>query len=102
MEHTAPVPLVSLQVVLIAGDDEPLMEVGQVAKRLNASPGFVRWLIRRGKLKAIRLEGRWKIDRSDLKAFIDARRDQGQIRPGLDGFLPALLAGSTPLHEGCS
>jgi excisionase family DNA binding protein len=51
-----------------------LLEVAHVAHRLSASPGFVRRLIREGKLTAIRMESRWRIDPRDLEAYIDRCR----------------------------
>jgi len=51
-----------------------LLEVAHVAHRLSASQEFVRRLIREGKLKAIRIGRRWRIDPADLEAFIDAQR----------------------------
>jgi excisionase family DNA binding protein len=53
-----------------------LLEVGHVAHRLSASPGFVRRLIREHKLPAIRLGGRFRIDAADLDAFLDALRKE--------------------------
>jgi excisionase family DNA binding protein len=51
-----------------------LLEVSHVAHRLSASQEFVRRLIRRRQLPAIRLGARWRIDPVDLQAFIDAQR----------------------------
>jgi len=56
---------------------EPLLEVAQVAHRLNVNPRKVWRLIREGKLPAIWLETRWRIDPRDLHAFIEARRNNG-------------------------
>lgn len=51
-----------------------LLEVSHVAHRLSASPEFVRRLIREGRLPAIRLGIRWRVDPRDLEAYIDACR----------------------------
>lgn len=51
-----------------------LLEVNHVAHRLSAGQGYVRRLIREGKLKAIRLGTRWRIDPDDLEAYIDSCR----------------------------
>jgi len=51
-----------------------LLEVMHVAHRLSASQGFVRRLIREGKLAAIRMEQRWRIDPRDLEAYIESCR----------------------------
>jgi excisionase family DNA binding protein len=53
----------------------PLLEVFQVARRLNVSPESVRRLLRARKLSAIRLGTRcWRVDPVDLQAFVDAQR----------------------------
>ena len=51
-----------------------LLEVSHVAHRLSASQEFVRRLIRDGKLAAIRLGTRWRVDPADLQAFIARQR----------------------------
>ena len=51
-----------------------LLEVQHVAHRLSASQEFVRRLIREGKLEAIRLGTRWRVDPAALQAFIDQQR----------------------------
>jgi excisionase family DNA binding protein len=51
-----------------------LLEVGHVAHRLSASEEYVRRLIRKKKLAAIRLGTRWRVDAADLQAFIDQQR----------------------------
>jgi len=51
-----------------------LLEVAQVAHRLSVSPEFVRELLRKKKLPAVRLGKRWRIDLRDLEAWIDAQR----------------------------
>lgn len=53
---------------------ERLLEVAHVAHRLSVSPEYVRRLVRRGQLPAIRLARQIRIDPRDLDAFIDARR----------------------------
>jgi len=52
-----------------------LLEVSMVAHRLSTGERFVRQLILKKKLKAFRLEHRWRVDSRDLDAFIDALRD---------------------------
>ena len=52
----------------------PLLEVAQVAHRLNFSQEHVRRLIRKKQLPAIWFETRWRIDPLDLQAYIDKRR----------------------------
>lgn len=51
-----------------------LLEVAHVAHRLSASQEYVRRLIRDGKLRAIRLGTRYRVDPVDLQTFIDAAR----------------------------
>jgi len=51
-----------------------LLEVSHVAHRLSSSQEFVRQLIRKKKLAAIRLGTRWRVDPTDLQAFLDAQR----------------------------
>lgn len=55
-----------------------LLEVSHVAHRLSVSEEFVRRLIRKHKIAAIRLESRWRVDPVDLQAFIDKRREASQ------------------------
>jgi len=64
-----------------------LMEVAQVAHRLNFNPRIVWRLIREGKLKAIRIESRWRIDPADLKAYIDAQRVVAELFAGHQGHM---------------
>jgi excisionase family DNA binding protein len=51
-----------------------LLEVAHVAHRLGASQEYVRRLIRRRELAAIRLGARWRVEPADLQAFVDAQR----------------------------
>jgi excisionase family DNA binding protein len=51
-----------------------LLEVAHVAHRLSASEEFVRQLLRKKKLAAIRLGNRWRVDPQDLQKFIDGQR----------------------------
>ena len=51
-----------------------LLEVSHVAHRLSLSEDFVRRLIRRRQLAAIRFGTRYRVDPADLQAFIDAQR----------------------------
>lgn len=62
-----------------------LLEVSHVAHRLSASPEFVRRLIRQGKLPAIHLGTRWRVDPVDLQTFIDKRREASQNGNGNGG-----------------
>jgi len=55
-----------------------LLEVAHVAHRLSASQEYVRELIRKGRLPAIQIGRRYRVDPVDLKAFIDKHR----IAPG--------------------
>lgn len=55
-----------------------LLEVSHVAHRLSSSDEYVRRLIRAGKLKAIRLGTRWRVDPLVLQAFIDAQQWAGE------------------------
>jgi excisionase family DNA binding protein len=58
-----------------------LLEVAHVAHRLSASQEFVRRLIRDGKLKAVRLGKRWRVDPVDLEAFINKQRTHDAPAP---------------------
>lgn len=58
--HLAPAPL--------------LLEVSLVAHRLSVSPEFVRVLLRRKALPAVRFGRRWRVDAADLQAYIDGHR----------------------------
>jgi excisionase family DNA binding protein len=51
-----------------------LLEVAHVAHRLMFSQDYVRRLIRRQELPAIRFGKRWRVDPEDLRVFIDRRR----------------------------
>ncbi len=51
-----------------------LLEVSHVAHRLSVSQRFVRQLIRDGKLRAIWLETRWRVELSELEAYLDRCR----------------------------
>ena len=51
-----------------------LLEVSHVAHRLSVGQRFVWQLIRDGKLPAIRLGPRWRVDPADLQTYIDAMR----------------------------
>ncbi len=50
------------------------LEVAHVAHRLGFSQDYVRRLIRDKELRAIRFGKRWRIDPTDLQAFIDRHR----------------------------
>ncbi len=51
-----------------------LLEVSHVAHRLSMSEDYVYRLIHDGKLAAIRLGKRWRVDAADLQAFIAKQR----------------------------
>ena len=53
-----------------------LREVSHVAHRLSLSEEFVRRLIRKKQLAAIRLGTRYRVDPIDLQEFIDRQRVQ--------------------------
>lgn len=52
----------------------PLLEVAHVARRLSTSEETVRRWLRERRLPAIRVCNRWRIDPSDLDAYLDAHR----------------------------
>ncbi|MGH2496723.1 MAG: helix-turn-helix domain-containing protein [Ktedonobacteraceae bacterium] len=54
--------------------DETLLTVEDVAQRLQIKPDTVRRWIRTGKLPAIELGGRLRIDPKDLQMFLDKHR----------------------------
>jgi excisionase family DNA binding protein len=58
-----------------------LLEVSHVAHRLSSSQEYVRRLIRDGKLAAIRLGTRWRVDPLDLQAFIERQRHAAKEDP---------------------
>ena len=49
--------------------------VKQVAKRLNLSAYMVNYYITKGKLKAVKVLGRWRIAEKHLQEFIAARQN---------------------------
>ena len=53
-----------------------LLEVSHVAHRLSLSEDFVRRLIRKRELAAIRFGTRYRVDPIDLQEFIDRQRVQ--------------------------
>lgn len=57
-----------------------LLEVAHVAHRLSVSQEFVRRQIRWGKLPAIRLGARWRVDARDLEQYLEAQRSQHDVR----------------------
>lgn len=69
-----------MPVELFAAPPPRLLEVAHVAHRLSVSDDFVRRLIRDGKLQAIRMGRRWRIDPVALEAFIDRQRTAGYER----------------------
>jgi excisionase family DNA binding protein len=55
-----------------------LLEVDQVAHRIGFSPEFVRKLIRRGQLPAVRFGRCWRIEAADVRALVEAQRIEAQ------------------------
>lgn len=53
---------------------EPLLTVDQCARRLTFSHSQVRGLIGSGKLPASKIGNQWRIESSDLEAFITSAR----------------------------
>jgi excisionase family DNA binding protein len=60
-----------------------LLEVAHVAHRLSCSQAFVRRLIRDGRLAALRIGNRWRIEEADLVAYIAACK-VAHVKPGDD------------------
>ena len=56
----------------------------ELADRLGVSIFTVRRLIRQGRLRAEMVEGEYRIDRSDLAAFL-RERELPQLRPDVSG-----------------
>lgn len=54
--------------------DQPLLSVEQVAKRLNVTELTVRRWLMKGILPGYRFSGEWRIEVSDLEAFLRERR----------------------------
>lgn len=75
----------------------PLLEVAHVAHRLRISQEQVRRLIRTGKLKALRLGTRWRVDETDLDAYLKSLRDYPTTP---DGHVPAIRRPQAVRHEG--
>jgi excisionase family DNA binding protein len=73
-----------------------LMEVATVAHRLNTGEAFVRRLIKRGQLPAIRLGQQWRVDPVDLQTFIDAQRVVSDLFAGHQGRMGQSDRRSTP------
>jgi excisionase family DNA binding protein len=57
-----------------------LLEVSHVAHRLSRSQGYVRRLIRAGKLEALRVEHRWRVEERALEAYLERCRQEAQRR----------------------
>lgn len=53
-------------------DQQPLLTLAQVAKRLQMSPRFVQLEVARGNLRASRLGGRLRFTEAALKTYVDA------------------------------
>lgn len=59
---------------LAAAPQEDLVEVWYAARKLGYGQAHVRWLIKTGKLRAVRFGRRWRIDPRDLRAYIEKHR----------------------------
>jgi len=59
---------------LPCSDIPHFVEVPYVARRLSVGDEFVRDLIRDGKLTAVQLGRRWRIDPADVQVLLEARR----------------------------
>jgi excisionase family DNA binding protein len=62
-------------------DPPALREVAQVAHRLNMSQEHVRRLLRARRLPGVYLEGRWRVERRDVEAYI--ARHRTAAKPGV-------------------
>jgi excisionase family DNA binding protein len=51
-----------------------LLTTREVAQRLRVHINTLHSLIHSGKLKAIKIEGRWKVTETDLQEFVDGYR----------------------------
>jgi excisionase family DNA binding protein len=60
----------------VNGQPPALLEVHQVAYRLHRRPEFVRRLLRAGVLPGVHLGTRWRIEPSDLEAFVRLKLDK--------------------------
>ena len=54
--------------------DQPLLSVEQIAKRLNVSEITVRRWLLRGQLTGYRFSGEWRVEPADLEAFLQEKR----------------------------
>jgi excisionase family DNA binding protein len=63
--------------VLLIDPHSRWLEVSHCAHRIGFSQGFIRKLIRTGKLPATMFETRWRVKERDLEAYIE--RCQAQI-----------------------
>jgi excisionase family DNA binding protein len=57
--------------------ENELLTTEEIAARLKVLVQTVRRYIREGKLKAIRLEGAYRLRREDLERFLENRRTKG-------------------------
>jgi excisionase family DNA binding protein len=51
-----------------------MLTTGAVARQLGVTPWTVRQLIERGELPALRINKHYRVNESDLVAFIEARK----------------------------
>lgn len=75
---------------LAASPQEDLVEVWYAARKLGYGQAHVRWLIKTGKLRAVRFGRRWRIDPKDLRAYIDRNRtlEIDRRQPSAPGLFP--------------
>lgn len=52
-------------------DEEEVLTTAEVAEILKVHPATVNELMRSGRLKAFKLNRRWRVRRSDLNVFMD-------------------------------
>jgi excisionase family DNA binding protein len=81
---------------------EPLLSVAETSKRLGVSQWFIRELVRRGELPAVRLGDRVLVRPPDLRAFIEKRLTKGvktHSRPGEAGPPTGDVVTGPPDHQ---
>jgi excisionase family DNA binding protein len=57
------------------GTDEPLMDTAQVAHYLNMHPKTIVSMVERGDLPAYKVGRYWRYRKSDIEAYLEARRN---------------------------
>jgi len=58
---------------------EPLLTIEEVAKILRMSPSWIKQQIREGRLKQARLGRIVRVERADLRAFIDEEKRKSAV-----------------------